>query len=111
MSKVGKIIIYCVFCVIFVLGFLYYFNMPDGNIITITSNGKMIEKVDLSAVSESYELEVEHDGFNKILISHDKVEVIEADCPDKLCIHQSRSGTYPIVCLPHKLVIDLEKQR
>lgn len=107
MSRLKKAAVYSVFALIFVFGTVIYFVMrPDGNIITITSDGKVVEKIDLSCVSEEYETVVEHNGFNKVRIGKDSVAVIEADCPDKLCIQQSEKGVFPIVCLPHKLIIN-----
>lgn len=49
-------------------------------------------------------------GINRVKIEGGKVRVTEADCPDKLCVYHpaaSRSGEM-IVCLPHKLVVQIE---
>lgn len=50
------------------------------------------------------------ENYNLLLISNGQVSVADADCPDKLCVHQhsiSRNGE-SIICLPHKLVIQIE---
>lgn len=50
------------------------------------------------------------ENYNLLLISNGQVSVSDADCPDKLCVHQhsiSRNGE-SIICLPHKLVIQIE---
>ena len=49
-------------------------------------------------------------GINRVKIEGGKVRVTEADCPDKLCVYHpaaTRSGEM-IVCLPHKLVVQIE---
>lgn len=50
-----------------------------------------------------------HDGDweNTLVIEKHKARMEEANCPDKLCVHQSAIGRNDetIVCLPHKLVI------
>ncbi|MBQ7242355.1 MAG: NusG domain II-containing protein [Firmicutes bacterium] len=49
-------------------------------------------------------------GENQVVISGGKVSVTDADCPDKLCVKQGeidRQGE-TIVCLPHKLVVEIE---
>ncbi|MDO5390928.1 MAG: NusG domain II-containing protein [Eubacteriales bacterium] len=51
------------------------------------------------------------DGTNVCEIKDGKVKMIEADCPDHLCMKQkaitNAGGT--IVCLPNKVVIEGEK--
>ena len=36
--------------------------------------------------------------------------MIEADCPDKLCVHQKaiERTNETIVCLPHKVVVEIQ---
>ena len=38
-----------------------------------------------------------------------RIRVSQADCPDQVCVDQGwiADGTVPIVCLPHKLVIEI----
>ncbi len=52
------------------------------------------------------------ENYNLMLISGGQVSVSDADCPDKLCVRQraiARSGE-SIICLPHKLVIQIESK-
>ena len=46
-------------------------------------------------------------GSNKIRVANGAIAVIEADCPDKVCISSGAvsSGIVPIICLPHRLEI------
>ena len=42
-----------------------------------------------------------------LVIKDGKADITEADCPDKLCVHQapiSREGE-ALVCLPHRVVV------
>ena len=50
------------------------------------------------------------DGFNIISIEKGRIQVSKANCPDGICVAMGwlDSGTTPIVCLPHRLVIRLE---
>jgi len=48
-------------------------------------------------------------GYNRLEIKDGTADVIEASCPDKLCVHQSkisRAGE-TIVCLPNRIVIKI----
>ena len=54
----------------------------------------------------------EEEGYNLLLISGGQVSVSDADCPDGLCVRQraiARNGE-SIICLPHKLVIQIESK-
>lgn len=51
-------------------------------------------------------------GYNRIVIENGEVFMQEADCPDQYCVeHKAISKTNEtIVCLPHKLVVELHVQ-
>ncbi len=72
----------------------------------IYEDGKLIHKIDLSMVTKAYTIEL--DG-NIVFVEKGQISVIEADCPDKLCIKQGAvsGGARPIVCLPNNVVIKL----
>lgn len=77
----------------------------------IYQNGECIYSIDLSAVKEEYELTVSGDGgYNVIHIKPGAICIADADCPDGICIQEGwlTDGIAPIVCLPHKLVIQIE---
>ena len=44
---------------------------------------------------------------NQIRIQDRTVRMTEADCPDKLCVHQTsiRHNGESLVCLPHKVIV------
>ena len=59
-------------------------------------------------LSEDQEIEI-NGGTNILQIKGGKADMIEADCPDQLCVHQkaiSRNHE-SIICLPNRLVISL----
>lgn len=74
-------------------------------------DGELVRSIDLNAVALPYEFTVESSrGYNRVLAEHGRISVIEADCPDHLCIKQGaiENDAIPIVCLPHRLVIRIE---
>ncbi len=84
---------------------------PQGTRALISIDGKPYRTVDLSSVKEPYEILIETEyGSNTILVEKGAISVIEADCPDLICVHQGRLSTagVPIVCMPHRLVIQIE---
>ena len=63
------------------------------------------------STKETYTVETD-DGYNTILIENGTIKVIEANCPNQVCVHTkaiSESGEM-IVCLPHKLVVEITEQ-
>ena len=79
----------------------------------IYSDGELQTTIDLSQITETQDITFydETGGYNIIRVSYGKIEVIEANCPDKVCVHMGaiHSSSVPIVCLPHKLVIVLKE--
>ena len=46
-------------------------------------------------------------GYNTVTVQDGKIAVTAADCPDGYCMDRGFcDGGTPIVCLPHKLVIE-----
>lgn len=81
----------------------------DASAAEIVQDGNVIQTVDLSSVSEPYDITVrtEDGGYNTIHVEQGSIRVSEADCPDRLCVKQGEitNGIYPIVCLPHRLTV------
>ena len=85
---------------------------PGGSTARLYSNGELIDTIDLDAVAVPYDLVVEgpDGGNNTVHVEHGRIAVTAADCPDQLCVHQGyiEDDLIPIVCLPHRLVIEIE---
>ncbi len=72
------------------------------------------------AVTESYPLLKEQEvlihtpyGINRMRIQGGTAFMIEADCPDKLCVRQkpiAKEGE-SLICLPHRLVVSVQAGR
>ena len=77
----------------------------------VYQDGKLVRSIALSAVAEPYVFTVENeDGMNVVAVESGRIRILDADCPDKACVRQGwqSGGLTPIVCLPHRLVIELE---
>ncbi len=74
-------------------------------------DGKVLRRIPLTAGSEdTFTIESSGGGSNTIQVSDGKIGIIDADCPDQLCVKMGMisSTAYPISCLPHRLVIQIE---
>ena len=73
----------------------------------ISVNGKTVESVDLSKITDRVEIRPEG-AENVLIVAEDgKIRFEDSDCPDKLCVKQGelyRKGD-TAVCLPEKTVI------
>ncbi len=91
------------------------FNYGSGGDTTavITSEGKIVEEIDLNGVGEPYEFTVENGagGTNVVRVENGRIAVVEASCPDKVCIESGfiENGSLPIVCLPNKLSVTISR--
>ncbi len=86
-------------------GYIYTHKTP-GRFAEITQDSVLVRTVDLKQDAE-FTIESPNGGYNRILVKNGAVSVVEASCPDKVCIHQGAISdrAQPIVCLPNKLVI------
>lgn len=86
-------------------------DLPQSPVARILLDGELVEEIALDKVGASYSFTVEDGagGSNTILVEQGRIRVSEANCPDQVCVDQGwiSNGTVPIVCLPHKLMIQI----
>lgn len=93
------------------LGFLALSRLGGGTVAVITVDGQEYRRIDLSRVSESYDIEINTKyGHNTVHVEPGRISVTESDCPDGICVAQGAidRGGVPIVCMPHRLVVKIE---
>ena len=82
----------------------------DAPTARILRDGVLLEEIDLNQVEEYYTLTFEDErGTNTVLVEPGRIRISEADCPDQVCVNQGfiSDGTVPIVCLPHRLLVEI----
>lgn len=107
------------FAALFVLGGGAYILLRGtghpGRTACIYVDGELARRIDLGAVALPYDFVVETKwGYNTVHVERGGVRVSEADCPDQICVLQGKitgDDLLPIVCLPHRLVIEIEGTR
>ncbi len=92
------------------LGGALLMSRGGGKRAAVYQDGKLLRTIDLDSVAEPYAFTIDGpDGANTVEVEPGRVRVSHADCPDQVCVRQGwLAGGRPIVCLPHKLVIQLE---
>ena len=95
--------------------FFMFMNKEEGGKAIITIDGNVYKEVSLSVdqtiVIDEESNENTGDGHKNIIeIKDGYVKMLEANCPDGLCVKQKKikyTGE-SIICLPHKVVITIE---
>ena len=98
--------------VILLIGILVWFYIlrpTSGDSVTITIDG---EVYGIYSLEDEQEIPIPNKNgeiSNILLISSGKAKMIEADCPDKLCMNQNSiyRNNENIVCLPNHVVVTI----
>lgn len=109
MMKKNDIILIVVIILLCVGFFVFFqFTKEEGSKVVVTINGEVYETIDLSE-EDTYTVEGENGEVNTFQIIDGEVDMIDANCPDKLCVNQKdiHYNHETIVCLPNKVVIEV----
>lgn len=83
----------------------------DGARAVVQVDGQVVRELELSRDQEFWAGEAET-GRNLIRVEDGAVAVVQADCPDKVCVRTGpirREGEV-IACLPHKLIVYIRQR-
>lgn len=111
MKKGDIILIVCI--IITSLASIYLLNFNNSThkkYIEVVVEGKIYKKVFINDLDYEQKIRINtKEGYNLVHIHDGKVEIIEADCKDKICVKTAsidRKGQI-IACLPHKLYVKI----
>ena len=111
-TRTWIILFAAVFAVLALLAFALSRMDAGGTVANIYQDGVCIYSIDLSTVTETITFTVaDDDGHENVVeIENGRIRISEANCPDQVCVESGwlSSSLKPIVCLPAKLVIQLE---
>ena len=100
-----------VLCIILIAGILFFVFMVtlDTNVqeVIIRVDGEIY---DIVSLTEDQVIQI--NNTNTLEISEGQGRMIEADCPDQLCVHQSPvdRDRQSIVCLPNQVVVTVQSE-
>lgn len=82
---------------------------PTEGTVVIYKDGNVHTTFPLSS-DEIITIEDKEGGINVVSIKDGKAEMIDANCPDKLCIHTrpAQKNGQSIVCLPNRVVVEVK---
>ncbi len=94
---------------------IFFMNLStdaDQKNVMITINNKLYKNISFdNDTNETYTIETDY-GTNILFIENGTVNITEADCPNQVCVHTKAASDIGdmIVCLPHKLVVQITEQ-
>lgn len=94
---------------------LFFISSSSGkgheNYAEISLDGKIYQTINLSTHKgiDSIDIKTES-GYNIIEINGHSIRIIDADCPDRICVNDGAINApgQLLVCLPHKLMIEIK---
>ena len=104
------IIVFAAILLIGLAGMFFPRLIPQGESCTITLDGSEIYKSNLATEKDRIFTLNEADGFVFEIRNH-KIRILDAPCDDHVCVKTGFIGktAKAAVCLPHKLVVTVEK--
>lgn len=104
----GTDILLVLFLVICAAGLFFFQKSKEpGKMVIIYSDNEIIKEMPMDQ-NASFTISTDM-GTNTVMVENNQVYVTDADCPDKRCEKQgaiSDPGEV-IICLPHKLIIEV----
>lgn len=83
-----------------------------GKYISIQIDGEEVEQIEWSKENINKEFRFEGiKGYNIIQVGKSDVKMIEANCPDQICVHNApiKEVGEMIVCLPHRVIVEIKE--
>ena len=106
--KKNDVVLIIIIVAVAVLAFLLH-NVIGGkgaSCVTVKVNGEI---QGVYSLAEEQEIEI-NGGTIILVIKNGKADMIEADCPDKLCVNQKAvsKNNENIICLPNKVIVEVD---
>ncbi len=86
-------------------------SKKEGSRVVVTVDKKPYQTFDLNK-DTTFTVEDGQGGYNTFMIENNTVDMLEASCPDKICVNHKpiRYNHESIVCLPNKVVLTIESE-
>jgi hypothetical protein len=93
------------------IGVIVFMNIvkTEGSKVVVTINGEFYDDFSLEE-DTSFTVKKENGQWNTFEVKNGIVDMIDASCPDKLCVDHSsiHYNHETIVCLPNQVVLEIQ---
>lgn len=81
----------------------------DNRKLVISIDGEVTQTIVLTDQTNMHFTIETPDGYNEVVITNGVVDVVASDCHNQVCVdtHPASNVFDKIVCLPHKLVLEI----
>ena len=112
--KRNDILLLLMLLIVVVLCFAGYrlLHHNRGDFVQVTVDSRVVKTLPLNA-NTTYTIRTGKDGKNVLEIKNGTAGICQANCPDKLCVHQKKiqKEGETLVCLPHKIVVSITSSK
>lgn len=111
--KRNDLILAAIIIVIAAAGLIYMnISKQNGDVVVIRVDGEIYKELPLNK-DTSLEIKGVNGGTNQLVIKDGHADIVDASCPDKICVHQRdiENDGETIVCLPNKVVVEIESSK
>ena len=100
-----------IFLVFSLLALVVNMQEPDSDTVQITVDGELYKELDIN--EDGMFVIKTNDGHSIVNVKNRDVFVVEATCPDKICVkHGKLFNKYDsIICLPNRIVIEYKNSK
>ena len=90
------------------LALFLLFTRQEGGTVRVQIDGETVMELPLD--QDARLVLGEGEGTNTLTVSGGTAQIVQADCPDQVCVRQGavRYAGESIVCLPHRLIVTIE---
>lgn len=109
-TKRDKIFLGIVFLLLLLITAIFYLCQREtGAMVQVTVDGAIYGTYPLGREQKIQITDKNGEVTNELVIHDGVADMTEADCPDKLCVHQKAIAktNETIVCLPNKVVVQI----
>lgn len=102
-------IFFGVLLLVLIVGFAWHsVTKEGGDFVKVTVNGQLYGTYSLKK-DRTVDIVTPEAGRNELKIERGRADMVDASCPDRLCVHQRAvsKAKETIVCLPNKVVVEV----
>lgn len=111
--KRNDLILILIIVIVAACGLLYInLSKDSGDKVVIEVDGEIYKELPLNEDTK-VEIKGVNNSTNLLVIKDGHADIIDASCPDKICVHQTeiQYDGESLICLPNKVIVRIESSK